>query len=284
MVKALTETRIERLRQSEFNGLLERKVFALVSASEAKRIRVSGSKFVDTIQHEEKPEAFERSHSVVQACNDNQHGFLTHKPTVQHVPQRLLPTICAIDPELSIFTRDVSQAFVQSETATQRPIYVRPPDLLMISANKLHRVECPLYGAHETGLDWYRTYHNYHLKKMSLMPSIHNPYFLYTTQGMSSITRNNLNIQRFTCLQTDETASSGNDHFIKSKVKMASRFDCKSSVILADGRKLFFNGAEIGKVGESYFMTQSDQIQKLREVSKWNVDKAEFVFQRARGA
>lgn len=90
------------------------------------------------------------------------------------------------------------------------------------------------------------------------MPSVHDPCFLCTTHGMFSKTRNNSNIRVFTCLQTDDTASAGNDRFIKCEVKMASKFYFKLPVFMADWKKFVFNGAEIGQFGGYHFIPQSD--------------------------
>lgn len=100
-------------------------MFSLVPKEEAAVHRVYGSHFVDLIKNGGKPNAFEKSRLVVQALNDSDHGLLTHVPAVQRSSLCPLLSLCAIDPNLSFFTRDISQAYVQSETAVQRRNYVR---------------------------------------------------------------------------------------------------------------------------------------------------------------
>lgn len=72
-------------------------MFTLVPASEATDVRVYGPKFVDTNKNEGKPDVLEKSRLVVQAYNDEDHGYLTHTLTGQQVSQRLLSALCAID-------------------------------------------------------------------------------------------------------------------------------------------------------------------------------------------
>jgi len=77
--------------------------------SDAQGLREYGSRFVDTVKKECTPDAFEKSRLVVQGFNDN-HGFLTCAPTVQRASKRLLLALCACDPQLTLFTREVSHA------------------------------------------------------------------------------------------------------------------------------------------------------------------------------
>lgn len=103
-------------RMAEFNALTERSVFTLVPSSAAKGLRIYRSRFVHHIKHEGMPHGFEKSRLVVRAYNDSNHGLLTHAPTVQRVSQRLLLAFCRMHEALKLFTHDVSQAYIQSET------------------------------------------------------------------------------------------------------------------------------------------------------------------------
>lgn len=80
-------------QMSEFNSLIIRGVFTLVSASDSNEYRFYGSQFVSAIKNDEKPAAFEKSRLSVQAYNDSGHGLHTHEHTVQGLSQRLLLTL-----------------------------------------------------------------------------------------------------------------------------------------------------------------------------------------------
>lgn len=72
-------------------------MFTLVEKLVVTALCVYDSWFANSINHEGKSQAFEKSRLVVEACNDNDHGFLTHNFTVQHVSQRLLLVLHVMD-------------------------------------------------------------------------------------------------------------------------------------------------------------------------------------------
>lgn len=108
----------------EFSGLMDRAIFKIVPASETRKNCIFGSRFVDSIKHEGKPHALEKFWLEVQAYNDKNYGHLTYAPTVQRVSYQLLLEICAMNAGLLFFTRDVFQAYVQSETSIQSALYM----------------------------------------------------------------------------------------------------------------------------------------------------------------
>lgn len=87
-----------------------------------------------------------------------------------------------------------------------------------------------------------------------------------------------------TCLQTDDTASCGNDAFLQKESKMASRIDCKPTKMLLEGNQVMFNGASISFKNGTYAISMKDHITKLQLLDPSIVDKPSFMTQRARGA
>lgn len=87
-----------------------------------------------TIKNEGTPTAFETSRLVVQGLND-WHCLLTYKSTVQRASQRLLLSIFVCNNSLTIISRDISQAYVQSETSLQRLVFDKPPKILNFPEN-----------------------------------------------------------------------------------------------------------------------------------------------------
>ena len=203
-------TRFAQSRTVVFNGLVERGVFTLVPASDSEGHRIYGARFCDQVKNEGKPTAYEKSRLVVQAYNDNNHGLLTHAPTVHRSSESLLLALCSMVSDLQFFTQDISQAYVQSETRTQRAIFVRPPSILHLPPGTLLRVDLPLYGIPEAGIRWFRTYHAHHRDTQHLTASLHDPCFLYTPRGISGDHQSPEVAQGFTCLKTDDTATAGN--------------------------------------------------------------------------
>jgi len=111
---------------------------------------------------------YEKSRLVLAGHSDEEKKeILTQSPTIQRMSQRL---ILAIGPSLIASygmhceLRDITQAYVQSTDKLTRTLYARPPKELRESfpSNTIFRVVRPLYGAAESGLYWFKTYHNHH--------------------------------------------------------------------------------------------------------------------------
>lgn len=211
------DIRFATSRAVELNSLVEQGVFSIVPSAHANGHRLFGAHFVDLFKKERTAHAFEKSRLVIQAFNDKQHGMLTHALTVQRPSMRLLLCLCAMDDDLECFTRDVSQAYMQSGTTVQRTIFVRPPSVLALPIETLLRVEKSLHGLPEAGVYWFQTYHSHHKDILSLKPSSLDTCFLYTPKRFSNDFNTRGVSRGFTCLQTNDTTNASNYFFIKKK-------------------------------------------------------------------
>lgn len=153
---------------------------------------------------------------------------------MQRILQRPLLTLCAIDKELLFLTRGVSQILVQSETLTQRPIYVRLPKTLMPLLRKLLVFDLPLHGVPKAGLQRHRACRDYQRHMLSLLASVYDVWLLTKVMPYLQIISRNYSIHWFPCFQTDNTGNVGNYQFIKCESKMTFWFDCQPTVLLWD--------------------------------------------------
>src|SRR6185312_14383800 len=102
---------------------------------------------------------------MVQGYNDRDHRLLTHAPTVQRASQRLaiaISVVYGLPVRFSIWIRDVTQAYVQSDTPIARDIYIRAPKELGVADGSLLKVLRPLYGIPKAAIHWWRTYSNHY--------------------------------------------------------------------------------------------------------------------------
>lgn len=127
------------------------------------------------------PKAFEEWRPVIQGFNDR-HCFLTHAPAVQRSSQRLLFCLAVCEKEYHVISGDVSQAFVQSETSLQRPVFIRLPKILGYPEDILFKVNFPLYGLTKAVNHWFHTNYRYHTQDPNMYYSIYEPCLLYTQQ------------------------------------------------------------------------------------------------------
>ena len=113
-------------KRKEINGLLEKITFEVVSISEVpKDTRIFSSRFVDKIKNAGMTTVLEKSRLVLQAYNnDGKDMILIHAPTIQRMSQRLILALSAMNPQLDLYLRDISQAYVQSITSLNRQFYI----------------------------------------------------------------------------------------------------------------------------------------------------------------
>jgi hypothetical protein len=73
--------------------------------------------------------------------------------------------------------RDVSTAFLQSDSTISRRVYMFPPPEMGLPPESLLRVVRPLYGLPEAPLHWYSTYSRYHRETLGMDVAAHDPCF-----------------------------------------------------------------------------------------------------------
>ena len=238
--------------------------------------------------------AFEKSRLVVQAYNDQGKDLvLTQSPTIQRVSQRI---ILALAPGLqqtrsvTLYLRDISQAYVQSNTYLSRDIFIRPPPELNLQPGAILRVVKPLYGVPEAGNHWFKTYHQHHVRKLKMDQSTYDPCLLYTLSNGLGIVG----------LQTDDTLFLADQSFADAEEAelQEAKFLAKPREQLTEQTPIKFNGGLITQKGNLIKLTQERQAQNLKLVTARPTDltstrgetrktvntKDQYVAQRARGA
>lgn len=120
--------------------------------------RVFGSRFVDELKRVDLGTLF-KSRLVAQNYGDEgAAGIAPKAPTVQSFSQRLMFLLAASVMGTKPFLRDISQAYLQSDTSLEREVCIYPPPELGLPDETVLKVMKPLYGIPESGLRWYLTY------------------------------------------------------------------------------------------------------------------------------
>lgn len=292
-----TQPSFTESRRKEINGLLEKGTFAVVDISSVPDgARIFNSRFVDEIKNAGTDKAFEKSRLVVQAYNDHSKDLvLTQSPTIQRVSQRLILALTATlqgnkDQPVSLYLRDISQAYVQSSTQLNRDFFVRPPTELGLQEGMILKVIKPLYGIPEAGNHWFNTYHRHHIEKLRMNQSTYDPCLLYTNSNGFAIAG----------LQTDDTLLLADQTFAEAEQTglQEAKFLAKERETLTQTTPIKFNGGYIRQDGNSITLTQERQCQNLKLVvtkvtdltssrgviRKAATPKDQYIAQRARGA
>jgi Reverse transcriptase (RNA-dependent DNA polymerase) len=252
-------------RQKEITGLLEKGVFSVVPLIDVpKGVRLFNSRFVDEVKNPETEEAYEKSRLVVQAYNDIEKELvLTQSPTIQRVSQRLILCIAAMEPKLGLFLRDITQAYVQSNTTLNREFYVRPPkglesELGIDNSNLVLKVLKPLYGVPKAGNHWFKTYHSHHIDNLGMDQSTYDPCLLFSNSPKGLVG-----------LQTDDTLLLADDKFAQKEQDELekARFLAKNRERLSPNRPIKFNGGIIERLDAGITLTQPDQCKNLSTIN-----------------
>ena len=271
----LIEPSFRSSRLAELNGLLERGVFKLISRHDVPtKSRIFGCRFVDQIKNEGTEKAFEKSRLVVQAYNDAGKGcILTQAPTIQRASQRLILILSLIF-DLSIYTRDISQAYTQSNSKLARDVYIHAPFEMNLPRDTVLKVILPLYGVPESGNHWFKTYHTHHTKRLGMSSSTFDECLLF---------RND--VSAIVGLQTDDSLIAASSEFMKIEAREleAAKLIAKPCEKLNNENSLNFNGFDIELQDTDILITQKRQTEKIKLLTK-EFSKDEYISQRARGA
>ncbi len=272
--------------RKEIDALVARGVFAFEQFDEQKHVgRIFKSRIVREIKGKQTNTPYEKSRLVIQAYNDaGKELILTQSPTIQRASQRLLiaiaPTLLEKEQGISLWLRDITQAYVQSTTFLQRQILAHLPVEIedLYPKNTIMVVLKPLYGVPEAGMHWWATYSKHHKEKLSMEPSTYDPCLLIST-----------NKERFgiVAMQTDDTLGLSNDRFaiLEDEELRKAQFTAKPKETLSTAKPLQFNGCTLSLANDTIKLTQKGQGTKIELVDLKSADRKQiYVQQRARGA
>jgi hypothetical protein len=275
----------EQSRKQEIAGLMARGVFEFKPYdSTYDNTRIFNSRFVDEIKGKATDHLYEKSRLVIQAYNDmGKAELLTQSPTIQRASQRL---IVALAPSLinssgmSLWLRDITQAYVQSTTHLNRLILARIPKEIahLYPEGTIMKVLKPLYGIPEAGTHWWVTYNKHHKEKLSMESSTYDPCLLISTPSKPF---------GVVGMQTDDTLILGSTEFSKTEDQELNKAKllAKPKEALSVTTPLIFNGCVLSLDGTTIRLRQKNQSKKLKLVNVNSPDfKQEYLEQRARGA
>ena len=160
VVKNPRDERFENAIKAEMSGLLSRDVFVLVSDNAVPPgSNIMGSKFHLVVKNAETTQPVYKARLVIFGHMDAEKGrILSEAPTVSQMSIRTLISLSVVN-AWPIWSRDIRQAFLQSESLLSRTVYMRPPRQLQETyKGPLMRLKKPLYGIIEAPSYWYDTY------------------------------------------------------------------------------------------------------------------------------
>ena len=255
MTKQMKEVEFAASRKTELQGLIVDGTFEVVHKSLVGNSRIFGSRFIDELKYVGDTEK-KKSRLVAQNYADVEAASIATKaPTVQRFSQRVALSIAASLPNMKVYTRDVTQAYIQSRSRLEREVYIRAPKEMELKDGYVLRVIKPLYGIPESGLHWYLTYLAHHLDSLGMKRTRVDPCVL--------IKGGNNSIDGLIILQVDDSLGFGSDEFLDNEEINSKDIRCKPRTFIGL-KDTSFNGINICRTIEGqYKINQTDKIDRL---------------------
>lgn len=244
-------------RQVELKGLEERETFKVVKISSVPRgTRIYGSRWVDTIKST-NGKLVEKSRLVAQNYRDKGASFIaTRSPTISRMGHRVTVATATLCPDHKSYIRDISQAYLQSESDLERKIFLKAPKEMGLEDDEVLLVTKPLYGVPESGLHWFVTYQTHHKERLGMNCTRGDPCLLFRPGETSP--------DGLTALQVDDSYGHGTEKFLRDEDLESKRFKCKPRKIISEGDTVPFNGSGISiKECGVNSLDQSDKLEKV---------------------
>lgn len=141
-----------------------------------------------------------------------------------------------------------------------RPVFLKPYLILGYPDTILFCVNSPLHGLPEPGNHWFFTYHTYHTKELTLIPSIYHPCHVY---NQNFFFEENPELSKgIVSLQTDDPAYCSSAAFCRLEDKAKEKFDAKKAEHLTKNKTIKFNSGVLHYNRMNHFMSQIHQVKK----------------------
>lgn len=169
----------EKSRRQELDGLIKNGTFIPVDKKDIPEgARVFGSRFIDEIKRAGQGQR-RKSRLVAQNYSDEAATTIaTRAPTVQRSSQRLLLSLAISVDGMTAFSRDITQAYIQSDRNLERDVFIKAPSELNLPIDTVLKVVRPLYGIPESELHWYLTYLDHHTVRLKMKRTTIDPCML----------------------------------------------------------------------------------------------------------
>lgn len=148
------EHTFEQSRMNELEGLKSEQFFEVLKRSSVPYgAKIHKTKWVDSLKTKDDGTTHEKSRLVAQNFHDpGAASIATRSPTVTRLSQRLVLTSAAMMQYHATYVRDISQAYIQSETKLECSVYLEAPKEMNLDDDEVLIARKPLYGIPESGL------------------------------------------------------------------------------------------------------------------------------------
>ena len=190
--------------------------------------------------------------------------IVSDSPTLMRYSLRIILCLASCY-GLTVYSCDVKQAYLQSDTPFQRDVFITVPDGYdEIGKDYVLKIEKPLYGLTESGSYWFNTYAKFFEEEMHMKSFLLDPCLMYRKDRGLLI--------GITGIILDDTIEAGNLAFIKEE-------DQKSETFLMNPKQIScfeFSGMRVEQRESTISLEQQDYISGINRPSAIKPDGRVF--------
>eukprot|EP00172_Hildenbrandia_rubra_P000344 Plantae.Rhodophyta-Hildenbrandia_rubra.ctg11618.p1 GENE.Plantae.Rhodophyta-Hildenbrandia_rubra.ctg11618~~Plantae.Rhodophyta-Hildenbrandia_rubra.ctg11618.p1 ORF type:complete len:534 (+),score=91.74 Plantae.Rhodophyta-Hildenbrandia_rubra.ctg11618:92-1603(+) len=253
-------------KKKEWDGLMKSKTFACIDEKEiAKDANILNGRFVLGIKDPDAPDEIFKARFAMQGHVDkHKESMLKEAPTIMKRSIRLLLAIASAK-GFYIWTRDATQAYMQSDENLLRDVCLRPPSTMKIPEGKMLKIVKPMHGLTEAGACWWLSSKDYHLNDLEMKQTALDP-CLFCRQSENDL----IGMQG---ALVDDTLGAGAKEFMELEEEKCKRFKVKPKKL---GDQLRFSGCDVDKRKDgTWMLSQMTYVKKLQILpkSEWTFEK-----------
>ena len=267
-----SDQRFEEPKKKEIQGLIERGAFKIVPKESVPHgANLLKGRFVLAIKDPGTKDQRFKARFVIQGHKDQEkQNMVTEAPTVLRHSVRLLLSLASML-DLEVWTRDITQAYIQSMSDLLRDVYLIPPPNLGIAKDKIIQVMKPHYGITESGSYWWLTYLNYHTEDLGMKQSAMDPCLFYKREGGKLV--------GLEASLVDDTLSAGDCSFMQLEEQCSKKFDSKAR---DTSSILKFSGCTILRMTDGFKISQEEYAERVKPISKKDWTPSNFASMRGK--
>lgn len=177
-------SQFQEAKRKEIQGLISRQSWNVVERADLHpKSNILGGRFVLTLKNTDTPNEKPKARYVAQGHRDKEKFHLVHDiTTLRQSSIRLIMSLATIK-QFDIFSHDVTQAYLQSEDALSREVYILPHkrDLKYFSIGEHQALKLlkPLYGTCDAGDYWYETISRHAKNDLGMIATKGDPSLYY---------------------------------------------------------------------------------------------------------
>lgn len=257
VVKNPNDPRFTTAKQAEYDGIVAKGGVKPVLRSELPRTpNFIGNRYVLGIKEPGTDYQRFKARWILQGHTDMERfNIASNSPMLMRMMLRVLVSFAVIFFQAEFWTRDVEQAYFQSQPLN-RDVYTEPPPEAKLSRNYVLKVILPHQGLTESGTCWFDTYYPVFLNDMGMNSAPFDPCFLY-------LVKNN-QLVGITGLATDDSANTGNRIYVQAEEKATAKFKTRKE----QGKNLRLLGFFINCAGNTISMDQHTHIERLQTINQ----------------